>query len=96
MLLTIFLIAMTANVYINFLSQEKILNWWFALGLRFEKSWFYPIIWGCPMCNAGQMALWYYILFLLDFGTAQSYFDGLFFVSGSIGIAYLINKYVEW
>lgn len=96
MLLKIILIALSANVYINFLSQEVILNWWFKIGLRNEDKWFYPIIWGCPMCNAGQMALWYYIFFILDFSNAQSWVDLIFFVAPTIGVAYVLNKYIEW
>ncbi len=96
MLLTIILISITATVYINILSQEKILNWWFMFGLRFEDKFFYKPIWACEKCFAGQLAFWYCILFLIDFKNAQSYFDMIFFVSTAIGITHLINKYIEW
>lgn len=97
MLLTIILIALSANVYINFLSQEPILNWWFKIGLKFEDNkYIYPPIWGCPMCNAGQMALWYYIFFMLNFSEIHSFVMGVFFVASTIGAAYIINKYIEW
>ena len=55
-----FFIAVIAYIYREYLAHQKVLNWWFQFGLRFEKKWFYDPIWGCQMCFAGQMALWIY------------------------------------
>ena len=54
--------AVIAFVYREILSREKILNWWFKFGLRFEKRFFYRPIWGCEKCFAGQLAFWTFFL----------------------------------
>lgn len=60
-----FLIAVVAFVYKDFLSQEPVLNWWFKIGDRYHKRWFYKPIWGCEFCIAGQFAFWTYLLNIL-------------------------------
>ena len=57
-----FAIAFISVVYRCILSKEKILNWWFMFGLRFENRFFYKPIWGCEFCFAGQLAFWIYLL----------------------------------
>lgn len=57
-----FYIAIIAFVYRVILSREKILNWWFKFGLRFENRFFYRPIWGCEKCFAGQLAFWIFAL----------------------------------
>jgi hypothetical protein len=54
------LIGLFSVVYRYILAYEQILNWWFKIGMRYEKRWFYKPIWGCEMCIAGQAALWLY------------------------------------
>lgn len=55
-------IAIISVVYIKILAFEDVLNWWFKIGLKFEKKWFYKPIWGCQLCFSGQVAFWIYIL----------------------------------
>lgn len=57
-----FLIAVVAVIYKEFLAYEPVLNWWFKIGDRFHGRWFYPPIWGCKYCFAGQVAFWTYLL----------------------------------
>lgn len=54
--------GISAAVYIKILAYEPPLNWWFRIGQRYEDRWFYPPIWGCVKCIAGQIALWSYLL----------------------------------
>ena len=55
-------IAVVAVIYKTVLSQEPVLNWWFKIGDKYYKRWFYKPIWGCEFCIAGQLALWTYVL----------------------------------
>ena len=99
MLLSIFvlystLIAMASVCYISILSEEKILNWWFRFGLKFSEKWYYQIIWGCPLCNSGQIALWFYIynwIFVQSF--SGRFFDLVIFVAITILQSYFINYF---
>lgn len=45
-------------VYRHVLAYEIVLNWWYRIGQRWEKRWFFRPIWGCEKCVAGQIALW--------------------------------------
>ena len=73
--------AVIAFVYREILSREKILNWWFKFGLKFEKRFFYRPIWGCEKCFAGQTALWIFILNWLstNFNTNAPFWRLVFF-----------------
>lgn len=66
------LIGITFSVYALILSTEPILNWWFRWGARFERKWFWKIIWGCHLCAAGQFAFWSYVISWIN----ASYFAG--------------------
>lgn len=66
------LVGITFSVYGLILSSEPVLNWWFRLGSRHERKWFWRIVWGCHICAAGQFAFWSYVLSWLN----ASYFDG--------------------
>lgn len=76
------LIAVIAVIYKKFLSQEPILNWWFKIGDRFYKRWFYAPIWGCEFCFAGQLALWTFSLNWLgsNFNENAPFWQLIFFV----------------
>ena len=73
--------AVIAFVYREILSREKILNWWFKFGLRFEKRFFYRPIWGCEKCFAGQLAFWTFFLNWLstNFDTNAPFWRFIFF-----------------
>ena len=73
--------AVIAFVYREILSREKILNWWFKFGLRFEKRFFYRPIWGCEKCFAGQLAFWTFFLNWLstNFDTNAPFWRLIFF-----------------
>ena len=73
--------AVIAFVYREILSREKILNWWFKFGLRFEKRFFYRPIWGCEKCFAGQLAFWTFFLNWLstNFDTNAPFWCLIFF-----------------
>ena len=58
--------AVIAFVYREILSREKILNWWFKFGLRFEKRFFYRPIWGCEKCLHKRPFLAFYFLFYTE------------------------------
>jgi len=53
--------GVSAAVYRQVLAHEPVLNWWFMIGQKYEKRWFFPAIWGCVKCIAGQIALWSYM-----------------------------------
>jgi hypothetical protein len=53
--------GLVAAVYRGVLAYEPILNWWFKIGDRYEKKWFYKPIWGCIRCIAGQFGLWGFV-----------------------------------
>jgi hypothetical protein len=55
--------ALIGCVYIKILAYEKVLNWWFKIGLKHSKKWYYEPIWGCEKCVSGQFALWSYLVF---------------------------------
>src|SRR5687768_1991614 len=66
-LLSALIVALCAICYINVLAMEKCCNWWWKFGMQFENKkgimgWLWEPIWGCHKCNAGQMALWSYII----------------------------------
>lgn len=62
-LLVGFICGMIGAVYRFVLAYEKILNWWFKFGDRYERKWFHRPVWGCSKCFAGQLAGWFWLIF---------------------------------
>ena len=79
--LTALIIAVIAYTYKEIIGREKILNWWFKFGLRFEDRFFYRPIWGCEKCFAGQVAFWIYFFNWLstNFDTNAPFWRLIFF-----------------
>lgn len=77
-----FVFAVIAYVYREILSREKILNWWFMFGLRFENKFFYKPLWGCEKCFAGQLAFWAYFFNMvsINFDVKAPFWRVVFFV----------------
>lgn len=80
-------IAVVSYVYREILAYEKVLNWWFEFGRRFENKWFYQPIWGCQLCFAGQNALWIFILNWIscNFNEKATFWRFIFFVIPEYG-----------
>lgn len=111
MILYAFLIGAFAAVYRNILAYEPILNWWFAIGRRWETKFWHKPIWGCEKCIAGQVCLWTYILntvgkyprfsgiigrLVPDLGViTPNLLGGILFVSTGILSAFLISYLID-
>lgn len=84
-------IAVVAYVYREILAYEKVLNWWFKIGLKYEDKWFHAPIWGCQLCFAGQNALWIFIFnwIATNFDTNAPFWRFVFFlIPKYVGVTY--------
>lgn len=99
--LTSLVIAIISITYIKILSFQPVLNWWFIIGLKYEKKWFYSIVWGCQLCFSGQVALWTYVFSWIgwkiqlfpDLQVADySIFWMIFFISNTIFTTLIVGK----
>jgi hypothetical protein len=79
------LTGIASIVYMDILGTEIILNWWFRVGARFEKKWFFKPVWGCQKCFAGQLCLWLGLAF--NFSPILRSFTG-FFAPGWLNIPF--------
>ena len=100
-LITSLVISIIAVTYIRILSFQPVLNWWFMIGLEYEKRWFYSIIWGCQLCLSGQIAMWTYLLSWIGWNVQlfpelqvadHSIFWMVFFISSTIFTTFIIGK----
>jgi len=62
---------------------------WLRDKLEEKHTWlYYPLI-GCPKCNAGQFAFWFY---LYKQWYSYSFFEHIFFITTTIFAAMLLMK----
>lgn len=102
-----FIAGMVAAIYKEVLAYEKVLNWWFRWGQKFEKKTIYQPIWGCVRCISGQIGLWSWVIFEISpylWLDDQLTYEWLFLIYGliiaicfaiftAINVAQLIHYY---
>lgn len=96
-----FAAAIVGVVYMNVLSYEKVMNWWFKFGDRLCTSdyggcnpkrrfeWFYLPVWGCFKCFTGQVCLWGYLIL---YWNHYNVFVHIFTICFGIFLSILFNK----
>lgn len=92
--------GITAAVYKGILAYEKILNWWFMFGSRFDQKWWHAPVWGCIYCISGQFGMWAFLLSILPFFLYQVpgiliIFGLILTISASILIATTVNRFIQ-
>lgn len=109
--------AVIAVTMIVIMPNEPILNWWFRFGQKVGikkvqgdevERWFYKPIWGCEKCFAGQLSMWWYLIWHFKAQRGQgcpipgwrvgmygySVFCHLTAVCAGIMIAVLLSKHI--
>lgn len=82
-------IAVISILYLVVLPQEKPFNKWYLWGYKWlNNTWLYKPIFVCEKCFAGQISLWYYLVFHVEHikrftfrFVDYSFLDHIFFVA---------------
>jgi len=91
-MLTSFMIAVIAFVFVYLGEPGMIFGWYQKLINKIPYDWIYKPLGGCDKCLGGQAAFWYYI-FVHD---EYSLFYHAFFVSMTILFIIILEKLVYY
>jgi hypothetical protein len=88
------LIAIFSIVWCWILTEDSMLTervyLWLQKKLENKHNWLYNPLIGCPKCNAGQIALWF---FLWHNWYDYSFINHIFFITTTIFLTSLLMKF---